>query len=153
MAGSRLRIKQQDSQSEWQQGIGTFKVKIVRSAQDDDDKSVLGKDEESGVTLILTRGNPTHSRPLYFPACMKCPDPEYPEMARRKRLQGVIAFFVTITVQGTAEQISLIKSFDASLIPNAVQTIRGWRFQPAIGPDGKPFAARVPLEVTYRLGP
>jgi TonB family protein len=132
--------------------IGTFKVKIGRSAQGDD-KPILVKDEESGVTLIVTRGNPSHSRPLYFPACMKCPGPEYPEIARQKRLQGVIAFAVTITVQGTAEQISLIKSFDASLIPNAIQTIRGWRFQPAIGPDGKPFAARVPLEVTYRLSP
>jgi TonB family protein len=133
--------------------IGAFKVKIGRPPQSDDDKPVLVKDEESGVTLIVTRGNPSHSRPLYFPACMRCPDPEYPEMARRKRLQGVIAFFVTITAQGTAEQISLIKSFDASLVSNAVQTIRGWRFQPAIGPDGKPFAARVPLEVTYRLAP
>jgi len=133
--------------------IGAFKVKIVRSAQGDDDKPILVKDEESGVTLIVTRGNPNHSRPLYFPACMKCPDPEYPERARRKRLQGVIAFAVTITVQGTVEQISLIRSFDASLIPNAIQTIRGWSFQPAIGPDGKPFAARVPLEVTYRLSP
>jgi TonB family protein len=133
--------------------IGTFKVKIARSAQGDDDKPILVKDEESGVTLIVTRGNAGHSRPLYFPACMKCPAPEFPEMARRKRLQGVIAFAVTITVQGTAEQISLIKSFDPSLIPNAIQTIRGWRFQPAIGPDGKPFAARVPLEVTYRLTP
>jgi TonB family protein len=69
------------------------------------------------------------------------------------KLPGVIAFFVTITVQGTAEQISLIKSFDANLTSNAVQTVRGWRFQPAIGPDGKPFAARVPLEVTYRSTP
>jgi TonB family protein len=133
--------------------IGAFKVKIGRSAQGDDDKPILVKDEESGVTLIVTRGNPSHSHPLYFPACMKCPDPQYPEIARQKRLQGVIAFAVTITVQGIAEQISLIKSFDASLIPNAIQTIRGWRFQPAIGPDGKPFAARVPLEVTYRLSP
>jgi TonB family protein len=133
--------------------IGAFKVKIVRSAQGDDDKPILVKDEESGVTLIVTRGDPSHSHPLYFPACMKCPDPEYPEIARRKRLQGVIAFAVTITVQGTAEQISLIKSFDASLISNAIQTIRGWRFRPAIGPDGNPFAARVPLEVTYRLSP
>jgi len=82
---------------------------------------------------------------------MKCPDPEYPEDARRKRLQGVIAFLVTISEQGVAEDISLVRTFDRTLATNAVQTIHGWRFKPAIGPDGKPFPERVPLEVTYRL--
>jgi TonB family protein len=84
---------------------------------------------------------------------MKCPDPEYSEEARAKRLEGVIAFRVTISDQGVAEQISLIRTFDTALATNALQTTRGWRFKPAIGPDGKPFAARVPLEVTYRLRP
>jgi TonB family protein len=82
---------------------------------------------------------------------MKCPEPEYTDEARRKGLEGVIAFLVTISDQGVAEQISLIKTFDASLTANAVQTIHGWRFKPAIGPDGKPFAVRVPVEVSYRL--
>jgi len=131
--------------------VGTSKVKIARPSVDNDDKPLFIKDPESGASLVVPRGHPVHSRPLYFPACMKCPDPEYPEDARRKRLQGVIAFLVTISEQGVAEDISLVRTFDRTLATNAVQTIHGWRFKPAIGPDGKPFPERVPLEVTYRL--
>jgi TonB family protein len=131
--------------------IGSLKTKITRSASIDDDKPILTKDEGSGVTFPIYLENSLHFPPVYIPHCMICPDPVYPQEARRRKLQGAIVFFVTITVQGTAEQISLVKSFDASLTDNAVQTIHGWRFKPAIGPDGKPFVTRMPLEVTYRL--
>jgi TonB family protein len=131
--------------------IGTFKAKIPRSTSDNEDKPFLIKDAESGVSLIVARQNSAYSRPPFYPACMKCPNPDYPEEARKNGREGVIAFLVTISDQGMAEQISLIKTFDAGLTVNAIQTIRGWRFKPAIGPDGKPFPARVPVEVTYRL--
>ena len=131
--------------------IGTFKAKIPRSDSDNDDKPVLIKDAESGVSLIVPRDRSNHSPPRYYPACMKCPNPDYPEEARKQGREGVIAFLVTVSDQGVAEQISLIKTFDATLTVNALQTIRRWKFKPAVGPDGKPFAARVPLEVTYRL--
>jgi TonB family protein len=131
--------------------IGTFKTKVARSASVDDARPILIRDEESGVTFPIYLENALHFPPVYIPHCMICPDPVYPEEARLKKLQGVMAFLVTITVQGTAEQISLVHSFDTRLTGNAIQTIHGWRFKPAIGPDGKPFVTRMPLEVTYRL--
>jgi TonB family protein len=131
--------------------IDTFKAKIPRSASDNGDEPVLIKDAESGVSLIIPRDRPNHSQLLYFPACVKCPLPYYTEEARRRGLVGVITFLVTISDQGVAEDISLIKTFDLSLTTSAVQTIHSWRFKPAIGPDGKPFAAREPIEVTFRL--
>jgi TonB family protein len=131
--------------------IGSFKAKIARSTSVDDAKPILIRDEESGVTFPIYLENALHVPPVYIPHCMTCPDPVYPEEARLKKLQGVMAFLVTITVQGTAEKISLVRSFDARLTGNAIQTINGWRFKPAIGPDGKPFVTRTHLEVTYRL--
>jgi TonB family protein len=131
--------------------IGTFKAKIPRSDSDNDDKPVLIKDAESGVTLIVLRDRSNQSLARYYPACIKCPLPFYPEEARRNGLHGVIDFLVTISDQGVAEQISVIKTSDASLTAYAFQAIHGWRFKPAIGPDGKPFAARLPVEVTFRL--
>jgi TonB family protein len=131
--------------------IGSFKTKIARSASVNDEKPILIKDEGSGVAFPIYLENSLHFPPVYIPRCVICPDPVYPDEARRRKLQGVVVFFVTITAQGTAEQISLVKSFDASVTDNAVQTIHGWRFKPAIGPDGKPFVTRMPLEVTYRL--
>jgi TonB family protein len=131
--------------------IGTFKAKIAQSSADTDDKPVLVKDAGSEVSLVVSREHTGHSRQLYYPSCMKCPEPEYTDEARRKGLEGVIVFLVTISDQGVAEQISLVKTFDASLTASAVQTIHGWRLKPAIGADGKPFAARVPVQVTYRL--
>jgi TonB family protein len=131
--------------------VSTFKINIARSAQDTDDKPILVKDTETGVTLVIPRQKTNHSPPLYFPGCLKCPDPAYPEDARKKGLEGVMVFLVTVSDKGEGEQIALVKTFDAGLTADAVQTLRTWVFKPAIGPDGKAFATRVPVEVTYRL--
>jgi TonB family protein len=129
--------------------LDTFTVKIPRSAKDNDEKPVFFRETESGPYLFIFRGNSNHA--FGYPACDKCPDPKYPEEARRKGLEGTIVFLATVSEQGIAEQIGLVKSIDAGLTASALQTLQSWRFKPAIGIDGKPIAVRIPIEVTFRL--
>ena len=58
---------------------------------------------------------------------------------------------VTVTEQGKAESIVVLSGFDDGINRRTVEQIKTWTFKPAIGPDGKPFAVRVPVEMTYRL--
>jgi TonB family protein len=58
---------------------------------------------------------------------------------------------VTITEQGAVDQVGVIDGLAGGLTDQALEAVRSWHFKPAIGKDGKPFAARMPLEVTFRL--
>ncbi len=131
--------------------LDTFTVKMARSATDNEEKPVFFREAQDGPFLFVLRGNSNHFPPFRYPACDKCPDPIYPEVARHKGLEGTIIFLATVSEQGMAEQIGLIKSFDSGLTASALQAIRNWRFKPAIGLDGKPIAVRIPIEVTFRL--
>jgi TonB family protein len=131
--------------------LDTFTVKISRSATDNEEKPVFFRETESGPFLLILRGDSKHFPPFRYPACDKCPDPKYSDEARHKGLEGTITFLATVSEQGIAEQIGVLKSFDPGLKASALQAIQSWRFKPAIGLDGKPIAVRIPIEVTFRL--
>jgi len=131
--------------------LDTFTVAIPRSAADTEEKPVFFRESDGGPFLIILRGSSKQFPPFRYPACDKCPDPQYPEAARRKGREGTIVFIVTVTERGVAEQIGLVKAFDPGLTASALQAVQSWRFKPAIGLDGKPIAVRVPLEITFRL--
>jgi TonB family protein len=63
----------------------------------------------------------------------------------------VITLLVTITKQGKAKDIIVVKSFDDRLAVRAVQAVRRWQFKTANGLDGKALAVRVPVAVVFRL--
>jgi len=85
------------------------------------------------------------------PECTYCPPPNYPNHARGEKLQGTVVLQVTITIDGRATNISILKDPGMGLAEKAVKDVRKWRFKPAVGPDGKLTAVIVPIEVTFRL--
>jgi TonB family protein len=56
-----------------------------------------------------------------------------------------------ITPDGRATEIEVVKGPGLGLEEKAVEAVKTWRFKPAIGPNGKPVAVIVPIEVTFRL--
>ena len=88
-----------------------------------------------------------------LPACLYCPAPEYTDKARAAKLSGSIVLEALITADGRAENISIVKGHELGLglDESAIRTVAEWRFKPASGPDGKPVAVTVPLEVTFRI--
>jgi TonB family protein len=129
-----------------------FKAK-VRGGKHDSEEPVLFKDENSGVSLIIGY-KPDRRLPVFkFPSCVHCPEPAYPEAMRVKRLEGVVVLRATITEQGEAQNIAVVRSPYDAFTSAAVDVVRSWRFRPAIGTDELPFASRVPIEVNFRLKP
>lgn len=66
--------------------------------------------------------------------------PEYPPDARAKHVQGRVAFFAVIEVDGSLSHITLIHRAAAELENAAFQAISQWRYQPSM-------CAGVPIRV------
>ena len=85
------------------------------------------------------------------PVCLYCPIPQYSDEARKAKYQGTVVLQVTITTDGRAVNISVVKGPGLGLEEKAIEAVRSWRFKPAIGPSGRPVPTIVPIEVTFRL--
>ena len=129
--------------------LSEFKISVLRHDPTSDDAPVILKDPEAGDSVVIPKKR--GARPMYLPSCKSCPTPPYTEDERKRRLEGIVVLLATITEQGVADHIAVLKTFDDSMTRQSVDAVRGWKFNPAIGPDGRPFAVRVPIEVTYRL--
>jgi TonB family protein len=85
------------------------------------------------------------------PTCVHCPIPNYSEEARTAKYQGTVVLQVVITPEGRAANISVVKGPGMGLEQMAIEAVKGWRFRPAVGPDGQAVATLVPIMVTFRL--
>jgi protein TonB len=86
-----------------------------------------------------------------IPECIYCPPPLYSDDARKAKYMGSVVLQVTVTADGRAVNISIIKDPGMGLGEKAVESVRTWRFKPAAGPSGKIVPVIVPIEVTFRL--
>ena len=86
-----------------------------------------------------------------YPSCAYCPNPQYSEEARKAKYQGTVVLQAVITPDGRALNITVIKGPGLGLEERALEAVKTWRFTPAIGPNGKPVAVLVPIEVNFRL--
>ena len=86
-----------------------------------------------------------------YPTCAYCPNPQYSEEARKAKYQGTVVLHVVITPDGRATNLEVIKGPGLGLEEKAIEAVRTWRFNPAIGPNGKPVPVAVSIEVTFRL--
>ncbi len=85
------------------------------------------------------------------PACVYCPQPQYSDEAVKAKYQGVVTLQVVVTPDGRAANIRVVKGLGVGLDEKAIEAVRGWRFKPATGPDGRATAVTALIEVTYRL--
>ena len=128
--------------------LDAFSVKLRQPGSDSSAEPIIFREPPDGPALIVPRAR---KFPHGFASCKSCPEPAYSEEARAKRIEGIVLLVVTVTEQGTAEQISVVRGLPGGLTDSAVQTVRSWRFGPAVGPDGKSLATRTPIEVRFRL--
>jgi TonB family protein len=99
-----------------------------------------------GTTAIGPPGNGVRS-----PSCRYCPRPEYSDEARRVHYQGLVMLNVVVLADGRPGRIELVSSPGLGLDERAIEAVRNWRFNPAIGPNGKTVAVVIPVEVQFQL--
>jgi TonB family protein len=85
------------------------------------------------------------------PTCQFCPRPEYSDEARKTHFQGLVMLNVVVLADGRAGRIELVSGPGLGLDERAIEAVRGWRFNPAIGPNGKALAVTIQIEVQFQL--
>jgi periplasmic protein TonB len=86
-----------------------------------------------------------------FPECTYCPDAKYSEMARKAKFQGLVILQIVVTPDGRASHIEIVSGPGLGLEEEAVEAVKNWRFKPALGPNRKPVATQIEVEVQFRL--
>lgn len=128
-----------------------FRAKIADPVPDSGGEPLVFLDPESGVSLIIPRGKPSRAPVVAYPSCDKCPNPPYTPEARAQGIQGRVLLLGTVTAEGTVERVGVIDGLGESLTAQAVEGVQQWHYKPAVGKDGKPFATRIQMEMTFRL--
>lgn len=86
-----------------------------------------------------------------YPVCVYCPDAKYSEEARKAKFQGIVLLRVVVAADGRAADIRVVSGPGLGLEEQAVMAVQNWRFRPALGPNRKPVATQIAIEVQFRL--
>ena len=107
-------------------------------------------DEYGNDEGISTDGRP-FTNAVSWPVCTYCPDPSYTEDARKGKLQGTVTLRILVSADGRATQVRLVKGLSSDLDERAAQTVKSWRFIPAMDAARRSVPAWMTVEVLYRL--
>lgn len=115
-------------------------------------KESTPENREESNEAVTDQPNPAHriGGKVSAPQCMYCPDPEYPEEARRNGHQGVVVLWCIVSAAGRAESIRLQKPLGMGLDEAAVRAVKKWRFRPALR-DGEPVPVYMAIEINFHL--
>ena len=83
------------------------------------------------------------------PVPVSQPQPDYPETARRARVEGKVILQAVITESGTVESVKVLRS-NPLLDEAAIAAVRRWRYKPATL-DGQPVKVYFTVIVTFKL--
>jgi TonB family protein len=85
------------------------------------------------------------------PQCVHCPSPLYSDKARRARLQSTVILSITISTDGRATRIAILRDPGYGLTEKAIEAVSEWTFRPSMDKDGKRVPVSVTVEVAFRL--
>ncbi len=128
-----------------------FRARVAAPVPDSGGEPLIFTDPKSGISLLIPRGRQGRNPVVVYPVCIRCPDPTYTPEARADRIQGRVLLLLTVAEQGVADHVGVIDGLADGLTEQALEAVRTWRFNPATGKDGKPFATRMPIEVNFHL--
>jgi protein TonB len=83
---------------------------------------------------------------LKQPQLIRRVDPEYPPLAVRARIQGIVILEATVGEDGNVQEVRLLRSAHPLLDPAAEAALRQWRYSPVVLNDTPvPFILTVTL--------
>lgn len=77
-------------------------------------------------------------------------NPEYPEIARKSRIQGVVILDATVTREGAVENLKVVRGLHPILDQSAMKAVQQWRYKPATL-NGKPVTVHFTISVKFKL--
>jgi len=95
-------------------------------------------------------GGPRPAKGASVPSCTYCPSPQYSSVARKAKFTGTVILAVTVSEDGRATDVHVLKGIPFGLNEQAIHAVNEWTFRPASA-DGTPVAVRVPIEMNFQL--
>jgi TonB family protein len=89
-------------------------------------------------------GDVTAPVPIYKP------EPAYTKEAKAAKLEGTDVLLIVVDASGSVADVELLRSVGKGLDESAMQTVRTWKFKPAMK-KGKPVPVKVIVEMSFRL--
>jgi len=84
------------------------------------------------------------------PVLVRRVEPDYPEAARRARIEGVVILDAIITASGDVEDVRVVRSAGALLDSAAGEAVRRWAYRPATL-NGRPVRVFLTVTVDFRV--
>jgi periplasmic protein TonB len=84
------------------------------------------------------------------PNKISAPSPQYTEIARKARIQGVVIVEAIIDKEGNVTNVKVLKGLPMGLDQAAVDAVKVWKFEPATL-NGKPVAVIYNLTINFQL--
>ncbi len=84
------------------------------------------------------------------PIKIYAPQPSYTEAARQEKLEGFVIVEMIIDTAGGVAEAKIRKGLPLGLSETAIETVRGWKFQPATR-GGKPVAVFFVVSIAFHL--
>jgi TonB family protein len=123
--------------------------------------------QESSMASPPSGSNPDASRRYHVGNGVSAPEliysvnPEFTDKARRKKLGGTCVVSILVDVNGTPQDVHVLRSIASTVSPklhsaamgldeNAIKAARQYRFKPGTY-HGKPVPVELKLEVNYRI--
>jgi len=100
--------------------------------------------EPEGPIRFVVGGNITE------PQKLSGPNPQYPEAARRARIQGVVVLECVIGKDGRVQSTKVLRGLPLGLTESAVDAVKKWQFEPSTL-NGKPVEVLYILTVRFNL--
>ena len=76
-------------------------------------------------------------------------EPEYPELAKRARVQGVVVLSITVDETGHVSEVRVIRGHPL-LDPSAIGAVQQWVFSPTLL-NGQPVPVQSTITVVFNL--
>ena len=90
------------------------------------------------------------SKDVTMPTVVRDVKADYPESAKKERVQGNVMLAVVVKKDGTVGEVTVKKPLHPELDEAAVKAMKKWEFRPGTK-DGKPVDVAVDVEMTFNL--
>jgi TonB family protein len=90
------------------------------------------------------------SKDVTMPTVVHEVKPDYPESAKKERVQGNVMLGVVVKKDGTVGEVTVKKPLHPELDEAAIKAMKQWEFRPGTK-DGKAVDVAVDVEMTFNL--
>jgi protein TonB len=98
-----------------------------------------------GIKQIRVGGNVQASKLILNPP------PDYPDMARQARIQGVVRYNAVVNRDGRVAHLTLVSGHPL-LVPAATEAVKQWQYKPTLL-NGEPVEVITQIDVNFTLAP